>query len=146
MFNLSAQSMIVSRVEDGSGEGVYVAPRNTGTGTQFRILAQKNGNDWVPVTKLQASVDRFSFQTDYAFLPCSSANGNSGYSVETPGLNFKAEDNTYTAGEELEIGEDGRVMLHSRVVKFPEGHKVSSSERSEILEYHYDDSHWAVGV
>lgn len=155
MFNFSAQSSVVSRVENAKGEAVYVAPRSSGNQTQFRILMRRSGQSWIPVTNLSSSVDRFSFQTNYAFLPSqldaqgtplalqNSANPGA---IETPGLSYNSEDNSYMAGEELEVQDDGRLVLHSRCVRFPVGHKPSGSERSEILEYHYDDTRWTVNL
>ena len=69
MFNVLTHSTIVSRVENEKGEGVYVAPRDE----NFYILVQRNGNNWEPVRRLESSVDRFSFQSEYAFLPTNGA-------------------------------------------------------------------------
>ena len=146
MFNVLAQTTIISRIENENGESVYVAPRKTSASSkQFCILVQRNDNGWKPVNKLDSSVDRFSFQSNYAFLNSTSqVNGSTGGEVKLSGLSFDKDSNSYLAGEELEMKEDGQVVLHSKTLQFPSDHKPSREDYTDILEYHYDDSEWNV--
>ena len=144
MFNVTVNYTTISESKDQSGQTTYLVPRTfrdqNGTRLEACVLVERTGQDWTPVRNLSASIDRYSLASSFAFQASSGSAGTLSYSR----LSYDQGSNTFLAGEELLKDADGALVLQSRVVQFPEGYKLDRNDHTELLEYHYDDSAWAV--
>lgn len=149
MFNVTVNYTTISESKDQSGQTTYLVPRTfrdkNGARLEACVLVERRGQEWQPVRKLSGSIDRFSLASSFAFQSASSnASSGVGATLSYSRLSYDQGSNTFLAGEELVRDRDGSLVLQSRLIQFPEGHKMGRNDHTELLEYHYDDSAWAV--
>lgn len=144
MQNISSAQTLIVTVKTLDSKTLYLAPRTATSGReQLHILMERRETGWQPVTQLRDSINRYRFQDSYGFMPMNSRNENA---IIGSGLQYLEDQSTFIAGEEVALNDNGDFVINRKQIEIPKGRKPSQSERTEVLEIHYDDSEWSVAT